>query len=791
MPRIPVPSKVIRGFQYVLENDFTGGLKTEFTGLNFPENACTSTENCTFFHTGAVFRRNGFDYESGFRTNHVDRTNSAISTYIWTNVGGDGSTKISVAYIAGVLFFYQLTNANTSFPISTSLLPATVALGSYLAPGVNALDATIECQFTSGNGYLFVFHPSINPIYCTYAAGTITANTINVQTRDFVGCLETPSITDSTRPNALTLQHQYNLQNQGWTTGAAWQTSSTSAIPLTVGSHTWTVGAGLTVTNGDTVTVLANTGVGGAGIPPNLTFTAAQGTVTGYSGTSLTLNLSGVTNNTALAGQTFSIWSFNANASHIAAWQAAVGNYPSNADVWWTFKNSTGVFSPSTTIANVTLGSGPAPKGFYILDAFNQTRTLTSGVTQITDVTTTTRPKTGTWFQGRVWYTGVNASFPAVGNAAFSTWSENIYFSQIITNSSQFGRCYQTNDPTSETLFDILPSDGGVITIQGSGNIYKLFPITNGLLVFAANGIWFITGSQGIGFTATDYTISKLSAIQNISSTSYVDVLGYPMFWNEEGIYQVGLASEQQGISVNSLTLNTIKQFYDAIPIQSKMFARGSYNPITGQVQWAYRSTVESTVTDRYQFDSVLNFSMFTQAFYPWQISAGPYIHDVQYISYSGRAGAPLPGFKYLTSNLVGVYTFTFSEERDNVLWKDWNSTGVPTDYSSFFVTGYRLHGDAQRKWQPGYVYMYSDNTQNTSYKIQGRWDYAISGSSGKFSTNQLATNTVNVNNFSKVRRRHRIRGRGTVLQFQISNVSGKPFHIDGWSVSELQNAGP
>ena len=49
-----------------LENNFTRGLITEATGLNFPENACTETYNCVFHENARVERRLGFDYEDGF-----------------------------------------------------------------------------------------------------------------------------------------------------------------------------------------------------------------------------------------------------------------------------------------------------------------------------------------------------------------------------------------------------------------------------------------------------------------------------------------------------------------------------------------------------------------------------------------------------------------------------------------------------------------------------------------------------------------------------------------------------
>jgi hypothetical protein len=37
-----------------VENNFTKGFVTEFTGLNFPENAATDTDNCLYDIVGHV-----------------------------------------------------------------------------------------------------------------------------------------------------------------------------------------------------------------------------------------------------------------------------------------------------------------------------------------------------------------------------------------------------------------------------------------------------------------------------------------------------------------------------------------------------------------------------------------------------------------------------------------------------------------------------------------------------------------------------------------------------------------
>lgn len=782
-----------------VENSFVEGLKTEFTGLNFPENACTAADNCVFTLIGEVFRRQGIDYESNYTSSNINRSGLAISSYIWTNVGGDGQTKVYVLQVGGTLYFYQLTNSTAASPLSTTKLSSTVTLTPFLATGSTANPNITECQYTDGNGYLFVFHPNCDPFYCTFTAGVIASNSITVQIRDMFGIVET-GVLDTSRPSTLTADHNYNINNQGWSTGSNWATSSNTVIGLPIQSSlprtiTFTVPAGLSPapTGGDTFSAVSSY-VTGYYYPVSLT-----GTVTSYSGSSLTVSATVVwyggpqpvgsdlyTN----AGP----WSLSAtNTGYLKTWNTALGNYPSNSDVWWQFKDSSGAFSPGTTINKVTLNAGPAPKGYYILNAFNQARNGVSGL-NIPTLSTLVRPRTGCWFQGRVFYAGVDSATSASPEFPFYSWTETIYFSQIVqgNNTSTFGKCYETNDPTSETLFDLLPSDGGTIAIQGCGSIYKLFPVQNGLLVFAANGIWFITGSQGIGFSATDYTITKLSGIQSISSTSYINVMGYPIFWNEEGIY--GVAPSQSGaLTVNNLCLGTILSFYLSIPLQSKRFVRGDYDPLTFQIKWVYRSTNESSVTDRYQFDKILNFNVIHKSFFYHTLPNGtsPNIHDVKYVASPGGTGSPAPVMKFLTSSGSGVsYNFTFSEEIDPT-FVDWKSSnGVGTPFTSTFTTGYKVHGQALRKFQPMYVYVYSRNDVQTAYTLNAIWDFATSGNSGRYSVRQQTTNYTNRNQ-GMVYRRHRLRGHGMSLQLQFTSIPNQPFEIMGWAIYEQITMSP
>jgi len=800
-----------------VQNNFTGGLKTEFTALNFPENACTQTENCIFTIIGDVLRREGFDYEANSVLFNINRSNSAINTYKWNNVGGDGLTQIIALQVGGKIFFFKSSSATVVSPLSTQLLGSNIALINFVSQG-GTFDPTIECQFTDGNGYLFIFHPNLDTIFCTYNAvnSFVTPTIIDLKIRDVFGIPE-PGVADNFRPTVLSSEHTYNLTNQGWTQGSNWSAQGNlngngapcvgDIITLAISSQVNTT----TVTNGNSLTFAFQAGQVGSNNGNNNFVANVTGIVNAYAISTVRIQVSTIDYNCKnTAPGSWSGGNFNLNTNQtitlkltnvgfLNTWFTALSSYPSNSDIWWLYKDEHGAFVPSTTFTNVQQNIGAAPKGTYILNAFRQQRTLTSNIPGLTDVITVARPATGAWFQGRLFYTGVNASQQAAGDEPYYTWTENIYFSQtIISGTTQFGKCYQVNDPTSQTLFDILPTDGGVITIQGAGTIYELFPIQTGLIVRAANGVYFISGGSGVAFQANDYSVSKISNIQSISFTKAVNVQGWPMFWNEEGIYYVtvrqnssSIRSPDINLDVKNICLGTILSFYANIPLQSKKFARGDYNPLDYIVQFCFRSTNESTVTDRYQFDSILNFNIATQAFYPYQISTStnsPFIHGINYVAGPGGSTSPTPIFKYITSQFSsgtgGGSHFTFSEERDST-FVDWSTSGFPLNYVSNFITGYKLTGKGIVKFQPTYVYVYSNNGTNTSYKIQGVWDYAISRDSHRWGVPQTINNFLNTLNFSKVFRKHKIRGKGVVLQFQILSVDGKPFDIMGWTVMD------
>lgn len=400
----------------------------------------------------------------------------------------------------------------------------------------------------------------------------------------------------------------------------------------------------------------------------------------------------------------------------------------------------------------------------------------TSGSLGDPDVTSE-RPTVVEFFAGRVWYGGVQAN--NLGN--------NIYFSQIIEKPNQYGRCYQRYDPTSDTFFDLLPTDGGVIKIPEMGRVVKLFNYQTSLLVFATNGVWIIRGGNG-GFTATDFYVRKLSSAGSQSPLSFVDVEGFPIWWGEDGIFVIEYNPQFDSFTVNSLTDDTIRSFYTAIPTNLRKYAKGCYDFVENVVYWIYADGTNSL--DEYDYDRVLAFNLKSKAFYSWTIGTStPVIKGVAYINDSIGDSDPKIVFTTTVDVDASNTKITYSDFKTNVYadWVTYDDTGVAFD--SYFVTGYMVDGETQRFIQGMYVFFFMDYTLTTSSAyVQGIYDFTTSGDSGKWSTPQQIYNT-SLSHRSISQTRRKIRGKGRCLQLRVTSDGTAPFSIVGWSVNETSNA--
>lgn len=702
-----------------VENNFSGGLITEATALNFPENACTDTDNCVFHPKGDVYRRYGLDYENGYSNRTVALSGNAVAYASWVNPSGADKTFF-VLQIGRYLYFYDVADAAVS-----SGAHATVIDIDGFKTSTSTLLVENECQFAYGQGYLFVVHPYCKPFYIEYNAGTnaLTSAGIDVKVRDTEGIVDETGFVYDTRPTSLTDSHKYNLYNQGWSPTSskdyitAWRTAVTNTIYLVVNNVI---------------------------VPQVITISAAN------------------------------------------------TNYPSNADVWWMCQGADLSFMPHLADDNKR-GNTPAPKGYYVLDAWNMDRATASGITGISATTSgVNRPSTIAFFAGRCFYAGCNAQ----------GYSNKLFFTQLIKNTEQFGRCYQQNDPTNKDLFSLLATDGGFVTIPDAGRILKLVSIQTSLLIFATNGVWVLSGNQNIGFTAGDYTIRKASSIPAISANSFVDIEGLPCWWNYDGIYIVSEVNGYGGIKIDSLSQERIRTYYkETIPVGSKVYARGAYNQLTKEISWVFRSTDPTTVTQRYSYNRVLTFSTVNKAFYPWSFdTTNVSINGLTALRTRGTNRQTVAGVRQDVTSMQGsVFKFilstagtslTFGETKDSTFkdFKTYDATGV--DYTSFFTTGYKLDpGQAMRRFQANYVTVYTRYLDNPELYFRGIFNTGNSVSSGHWGSNQLVQ-FPEIGNFDYRSKKLKVLGTGKALQFQISSVTGKPFDISGWSKFQTVNSG-
>lgn len=705
---------MVRSAAVAIENNFSKGLITEATAMNFPENSVIETDNCIYSKTGKVIRRYGIDYESSYQINDYSTIgvystattpsdyygNEVFVEYEWSTVNKTGATSFIVQQIGNRIVFYQTSATNN---VSAYFKSFTIDLKTYQIPtftsDVGQFIGAVEASFAGGFGYLFIAHPYCNPLYVVYDPDTdaITVSSITITIRDFERLND--SLAVDSRPSTLTDLHKYNLYNQGWYLSAA--------------------NAGGTTSNVNTY------------------------------------------------------------------WDGARTDFPSNADIWWTFKNSSEKID-STLFDTQALGNTPAPNGHYTYNAFSVDRDAVLGTTGLPSVTTNNRPSLVAFFSGRVWYAGVQET----------GYATKIYFSKIIEGVTDFGLCYQQNDPTSETAFDLLPSDGGVINIPDVAKVMRLVPIGSSILVFATNGVWAISGPNNV-FAANDFSVTKISNIGIAAPNSVVVVDGLPMWWDTSGIYTLTTDQSTGKESVTNISETTIQSLITALPDGNLRYVKGVYNNIDKNVHWIYRSTTPTNPVDNYTYDKLLVLNVPSASFSLNTFeSSVPKVCGLIFTSFSSRDslvnvdGASL--VKYMTYGDFGTSNtraVTVSQFNDSTYY-DWKTyDGVGKDAESYFITGYRVRGELLKKTQSNYIVVVLETQENASCYLQGIWDYSNTTANGRYTTRQQVYRDDSTFDYS--RSKLKIRGNGYSLQFKFSSEPGKPFTLIGWATSDTGNNVP
>lgn len=497
-------------------------------------------------------------------------------------------------------------------------------------------------------------------------------------------------------------------------------------------------------------------------------------------------------------------------ANPVTFWDSVLTTIPSNGDIWYLYKDATELFDPVNWADRTSLGNVLAPKGYYIMNPFSTDRVTQSGFAGVTETTSSgKRPSCIAAFAGRIWYAGVDAD----------GFSQKIYYSQIVVKGNEYGFCYQANDPTSEVAADLLATDGGELSIPEIGSVVKLFVMGGALLVFGTNGVWRVSGNQGVGFVPTDYAVVKVASTPALSPLSFVEVYGVPLWWNTDGIFTVQSDQITGEAAAKSLTDTTIRAYIDTIHPTMKKYVKGSFNKYTKTVQWLFRSQYTADLEDSFEYDRVLVYNVLSGAFYPWAIDASnPTVNGLVAVrgtssdlvealvvdsasSFVVTLGGdsvtatviaesnPNYTFRYLTTKKTASTTFNTTWSLTyNTAYSDWASPETPVAYDSYFYTSFQLDGDGQRFFQNNYMVVFLDSVTNGSCYMEPWWEYVTTSSSARVGNPQQVypSNTSP----STLQRRLKVRGKGRSVQFKFYSESGKPFSIVGWSIWGTQNSG-
>lgn len=512
--------------------------------------------------------------------------------------------------------------------------------------------------------------------------------------------------------------------------------------------------------------------------------------------------------------------------------------WPPLTHPWWTGGDPSDPDSNDRVFTHdfwkeVFAGNSLTGNGHFILNLFEKNRsqavsddpnfTYTINIPSEPDNTRFTTVKN---YAGRMWFSGM----------ASKRNSSKVFFSKVIQKNNELGNFYQEGDPTSEQSPDLVDSDGGVISIPSAVNIKALFEWGSNLLVFAENGVWQISGVDGV-FKATEYFVTRIRGAGGLyNRSSLVDAEGVPMWWGNTGIF--GVQQEEIGTEAVGLNISqdTIQTFWNDIGPEFRSRAIGVYDNLNSRVLWLYGNDN----TNDYKFNKVLLFDLDLRAFVPWTfedeenntnyvvgmsyfsgLGASEQVNDViasgdDVVSDSGTDDVIVTQFAASVDGPTSVRflvrdgatgKLTFATLTDTS-FNDWETES----FSSYAVAAYDFNEDLTTRKNNIYVTTYFNLTETgftgdeddgydflnpSSCILKAFWDLRNTASSSQQVYRHLRPIVVDpgdLNSFDypydTIVTRNRVRGRGRTLSLRFESEANKDFQLQGYEVINVRNRG-
>src|SRR5690554_1236564 len=544
-----------RAAQQKVYADFRQGFVTVANPLAYPEGSVKDIENFDIKDNGTLATRPGLIQESNARVNTGRSLNSigqvAISLHVWSNVDNRGEDKLAVIQVADKLYLYKVRNNGIDLSVQEGFIDLPIPSSGH----------NIEISATSGNGWLFIAHPSMRPHALKKEESGYILEDIVIKIRDM--SLWRGADDNQTGFTSTTLYpyHEYNLRNAGWPRSALVSKKSNADDG---------------VTTSDPVTYSRSK----IGKYPNISIPFHAGRAGG--------------GDTLQEQTAFNPWAIQ-NDSYFGGSKPPVGRYIVNAESWQ--RRGEGQGSTGTLTKKYSWSTYPSSVEFYAGRV---------------------------WYAGANGYDEVKEGPAEYTKKDDLNTSNTVYFSQQLDiDLDKVGLCYQENDPTAEDLNALLPTDGGTISIRGAGEIFAIRTYQTSLLVFSDQGVWAISGQDGNSFKADSSSVIKISNIGPASKEAISFTSDSIFFAADDAIYVVTSDEVSGRPAVQDMTSGRIKDFYNELSNEQKDTAILAYNKSERLFYMFYKNT-EDRVEDTafIPYTRVLIFNQDLGCFYKYSIKA-------------------------------------------------------------------------------------------------------------------------------------------------------------------------
>ena len=800
---------------------FIGGLNTEINGTIDSTYNTSDELNCTIYNDGTRGRRYGLSlerYGSYFNT----AKGLAYSGYLWKNVN-KSPNDIIVYQVDTVLHFYKYVQKPYSIYKYTNTLNisgAVIDQGNFKAS---------VASYTICDGKLIMVNKYMRPIIISFdeASETFSYKNITIQYRDFEG------IEDGLRvdqmPPELSKEHHYNLINQGWDDEEINKVKADRSL-YPANNMQWFLGkddSGAFQTESLLAKYFGNTKAPKGHCILDY-FERDRSAASGIYAEAGTQTQHYDYHNRYPSGswawcyqwpvQDFTIEVPNSSgiASSFKFKVTSSGNYLSDPQQgatltfygWtgssWEFieSRSTGTFVKTTDHTWPVTNESKYQK--YKADIH-----LSVGVSDMHCSLTVAMKGASNLFK----YTGPSTRVTDITSMAgklFYLTGDTVLFSQTVEEDAKnIGNCYQANDPTSEEISDLVPTDGGHVKFNAMGDGLALATFNRGILVFGRDKVYGLISPADKKFSATEYDTVELSSAGLAGNKSVVSVADAVFYWSPLGIFRIGVNPNTGSTLVaQNITSSTIQQYYNNISQYSKDNARAVFDYATNRIYWYY----PTTDGEPWKLNGVLVYDLNYNAFMPYKIADGGAVVAVftTIIAERNRPAYNMyAGDKLVKANEDNVIAKEIStkydrfqalqhcivDEEGNISFGDYNSRDykdwLTSSYDSYMVSVPLTFDDTYYNKQVPLLQTILTRTEEDVTSVKGKYI----GQSGAYLRMRWGwSNTDKSNRWDLIQSCYKpqkdflytdyvptllhVRGRGKAIQIEIRNDKDKDFRL-------------